>query len=371
MALRTSLLASLVTLVTASPALAGETPCFEASQWPEADALFRGDQHWLGADSAFSVDLGDDRTLWLFGDTWIDASGSGSRDGATMIRNSVAIQNGTDPSRSAMEFYWNDSTNEGPTPFFRSPGANWYWPAHGIRVDDKLLIFLNRMRAATDGLGFASADWDAVIIENPDDPPSQWVLADVSTGPGMRGIQVGFASVIRRGEYLYAFGSPDMDKTHPIHVARWSIERVSAGDLAAPEWWTGPKSGWTSDADPLESHAIFGYGQAELTIHFDEESAEYLAAQTVGFGPAYIGLRSAEFLTGPWTSPQRIYTPPENARENIMIYAVKAHPHLEGADLVVTYATNSFEFSDHMTDPSIYYPRFVRMMRCDRSGRSE
>ena len=48
-----------------------------------------------------------------------------------------------------------------------------------------------------------------------------------------------------------------------------------------------------------------------------------------------------------------------------MIYAGKAHPQLEGADLVLTYATNSFEFADHFSDPTIYYPRFVRLSRCN------
>ena len=47
-----------------------------------------------------------------------------------------------------------------------------------------------------------------------------------------------------------------------------------------------------------------------------------------------------------------------------MIYSAKAHPALAGADLVVTYATNSTRFEEHFSDPEIYYPRFVRFSRC-------
>ena len=61
------------------PATASDLPCFDATTWPEADALFLGDDYWIGADGASSVDLGDGRTLWLFADTWVDPSGARSR----------------------------------------------------------------------------------------------------------------------------------------------------------------------------------------------------------------------------------------------------------------------------------------------------
>jgi hypothetical protein len=59
-----------------------------------------------------------------------------------------------------------------------------------------------------------------------------------------------------------------------------------------------------------------------------------------------------------------VYRPPEYERPNIMIYSAKAHPQLTGAELVLTYSTNTFEFEEHLTDPSIYYPRFVRLTAC-------
>src|SRR5215467_7748298 len=42
-----------------------------AAPWPEADCIFRSDPRWLGADAAFSVDLGQGRVLWLFGDSFV------------------------------------------------------------------------------------------------------------------------------------------------------------------------------------------------------------------------------------------------------------------------------------------------------------
>jgi hypothetical protein len=75
-------------------------------------------------------------------------------------------------------------------------------------------------------------------------------------------------------------------------------------------------------------------------------------------------MRAAPALTGPWSAPRMIYRPPEYYRPNVMIYAGKAHPELSGADLVLTYATNSFEFGEVLTDSLSYYPRFIRLERC-------
>jgi hypothetical protein len=89
-----------------------------------------------------------------------------------------------------------------------------------------------------------------------------------------------------------------------------------------------------------------------------------VVAQARGFGAADIALRSAPELTGPWSASGVVYRPPEQARPRVLIYAAKAHPQLRGAELVLTYATNSSEFAEQLSDPLLYYPRFVRLSRC-------
>ena len=69
-----SLLLSLASCAT-TPAVPVTAPLssdlLHAEPWPEADALFRSDPRWLGADDAYSVDLGGRRVLWLFADTFV------------------------------------------------------------------------------------------------------------------------------------------------------------------------------------------------------------------------------------------------------------------------------------------------------------
>lgn len=338
--------------------------CFEASVWPEADELFRRDPQWAGADGAYSIDLGQDRTLWLFGDTWIDPSGRHTRHGAEMIRNSVAIQTGRDPSTADITFYWRETPDGKPASFFADAGDEWYWPGHGIRLGDCLLLFLNRVRSSEGGLGFESAGWDAILVNNPDEAPSSWQLTSLEAPQNTLGVVVGSASVVRSGDHLYAFGSMEAVKSHPMYVVRWPVEAARQGRLKAFEWWAGSDKGWVSDTSSAARWPAFEGGQTELTVHYDSVGHQFIGVQHVGFGPADVALRTAPELTGPWSEPRVIYRPSEYYRKNIMIYAAKAHPQLKGADLVLTYATNTFDFSEHLSDNRIYYPRFVRLTRC-------
>jgi hypothetical protein len=340
-------------------------PCFEPSAWREADQLFRHDRHWIGADGAYSIDLGNDRTLWLFGDTWIDPSGQRARKNARMISNSLAIQTGTDPSNATIEYFWGTTADNHAEAFFTRRDKQWFWPGHGVRVDDRLILFLNRLRSTNTGLGFETDGWNAVMITNPDDEPSNWRVKSLRTPSNQLGIIVGFASVLQWGEYIYAFGSQKSVKSHPIFVARWPVKMVRQGDLMAPEWWAGSDVGWVADSSLTPRWPIFENGQSELTIHVEESTQRFLAVQTQGFGQADITIRTAPTLTGPWSAPRMLYRPPEYYRPNIMIYSAKSHPQLTGSDLVLTYATNSFDFSEHITNPLSYYPRFVRLTRCE------
>jgi hypothetical protein len=93
-----------------------------ARAWPEADVLFHRDARWLGADAAYSVALGDARTLWLFGDTFVATSERNVRSESTMVRNTVAVQRGLDPVTASIEFTWGEAVGGGPGSYVPDAG---------------------------------------------------------------------------------------------------------------------------------------------------------------------------------------------------------------------------------------------------------
>lgn len=351
--------------ITAKPNLPVNVPCFEASAWREADKLFRTDPHWLGSDGASSVNLGDNRTLWLFGDTWIDSSGKGIRKGASMVSNSIAIQVGADPTTASISFYWGRDNKGGPDAFFPDRNGESLWLGNGVRVGDRLILFFSRtIRNTGSGLGFESVGWTAIMVTNPDSEPSSWQMHELETPANPLGILVGYAAVQKLDGYIIALGSQNPVKSHPIFAARWTIEDVRRGDLLHPEWWAGDRIGWIPDSSNVQRYPLFNGGQSDLTIHYDDSSQRFISVQTNGFGPSDLMMRAAPSLTGPWSDLRFVYRPSEYYRPNIMIYSGKAHPELKGADLILTYVTNTFKFEEQFIDSLIYYPRFVRLTRC-------
>lgn len=340
-------------------------PCFEAAPWPAADRLFREDPYWRGGDGASSVVLGEERTLWLFGDSWIHAAGAGTREGATMVSNSVALQQGTDPSTASITFYWGQAPDGAPDALIPDRGAERLWFGSGVRVRDRLVLFLARTIRTDRNLGFENTGPTAILVDNPDDEPSEWRTRPVPLPPDPLGVLLGFAASFRQGDHVYALGTPATQTSHPIFAARWPTDAVHRGDLGDPEWWAGPRHGWVPGSSTTPRVPLFERAQSELTVHFDTTSQRVLAVHTQGFGPADLVVRAAPSLTGPWSGPQPVYRPAEFYRPHVMIYAGKAHPQLAGADLVLTYATNTFDGREALRDTNIYFPRFVRLTRCE------
>jgi hypothetical protein len=334
-----------------------------AQPWPEADALFHQDPRWLGADVAYSVDLGGGRVLWLFGDTFVATSAADVRSQATMVHNSVAIESGYDPSRASIAFFWDTSAGM-PSAFFpSSPNAasDWFWPGHGAMVDGHLVVFLSQIASSSQGLGFAAAGWRALRIDDPADAPSSWQPVPLTTPQSTMGVTFGETAFVRSG-FLYVFGAEDQSPA--VHLVRWPTAAVLSGDLSAPEWWT--PSGWVAQASlSALPPPLFADGSTELSVQPNPGgypgAPAWLEVQTVGFGAATLDLRTAPDFTGPWGSVAAVYTPPESALPGVLIYAGKGHPELQGAPLVATYASNNSSFNALVADTNLYYPRFVRI----------
>jgi hypothetical protein len=327
-----------------------------AQAWPEADALFHQDPRWLGADAAYSVDLGGGRVLGLCGHPWGAPRAANVRSQSTMVHNTVAIQTGYDPSRASIAFSWGTAAGM-PAAFFVGEGSRWFWPGHGAIVDGHLVVFLSRVAPSSGGLGFQAAGWTAVHIDDFAGDPSTWVALSFLTPASTMGVTFGQAAIVQ-GAFLYVVGAED--DSHAAHMLRWPTSAVDQGDLSAPEWWT--PSGWVAHASLTALPApLFADGAPELSVQPDPRAAGWLEVQTDGFGAATLDVRTAPNFAGPWGPLAVVYTPPESARPGVLVYAGKGHPEQQGAQLVATYASNAASFAALVGDTSLYYPRFVRV----------
>jgi hypothetical protein len=306
------------------------------------------------------VDLGKGRVLWLFGDTFINTKGGGDRSRAGLIRNSIGIQTGSDPSSASMAFFWRQNAAKGPASFFPESGQSWLWPGDGLRIGRQLLVFLTVIVPNKNDLGFAMTGWKAVLVENPDAPPDRWQIIDVQKKGGNFPVALGTGGVLRHAGHLYAYGADSIG--NQAYLARWREEQAGAGDLREPEWWCGERLGWKRESlKKGEPAVLFSDAQTEFGVHFEPRINRFVQIQATGFGAGDLGWRSAPRPEGPWGPLTGFYSPEEVSIPGILIYAAKSHPFLTGADLVITYATNHLDPKRLNDYPALYYPRMLQV----------
>jgi hypothetical protein len=143
------------------------------------------------------------------------------------------------------------------------------------------------------------------------------------------------------------------------------VARTAAvADFASWRFWS--KDGWVDDVE--KAAELFDEAGSENSVSRLADGS-YVAVHT-RFGLSdEIRARTAPRPEGPWSAATTIYRCPDAGwSKNYFCYAAKAHPEIaKGAELIVTYATNSSELGDHFKDLRIYWPRFVRVTSFRRS----
>lgn len=344
----------LLLLASTAQAFSQSTFPFSSFAVEEIDnSLFKGDRHWRGADGAATVNLGNGKVLWLFSDTFVDKTGSGTRANAGLIRNSIGIQDGTDMAHSKMSFPGVGKDNASDS-FFKISGPNWLWTGHGAIIRRQLVIFLMEVATATDGLGFQVVGWHIALIQNAQEIPENWKIAYIS-GVDTHGVIVGSSAVLSDEDFLYAYGVKEPG-SHEVFLLKFEIEKLLSQDVKEFEWWDGQQ--WLPDSELADLPAPLFVGQTEFSVHYQSDIQQYMQVQTYGFGQAEIGIRTASKPEGPWSESTMIYKPV--LRETDLMYSANAHPELQSDGLIITYNVNNVDFSELVRNENLYFPKIIK-----------
>lgn len=354
----------------------GESPVRQpiAEPIPAYDELFHRETGWTGADADISVALGDAQTLWLYGDTFYGDIVDDKRC-LCLVSNSIALQQGTDPTTATVDFHYGPRQDGVPTPFFTPPdGAGWFWPRHGIRVGDKVHLFLTQLvKDPSDPqfiFGKRIASWK-VTIPNPSDPPAQWRLSyqklpwsDLSAA-GEDRLSLGQSIVQSPDGNIYVYGTKKVGTIHHQVVARApadSLADLSKWRFYADGLWTDNHQDASLELEVRGPNYSVSYHPGLRSFLFIQEDLrpEHLAENG---NPKQIVLRRAQGPTGPWTAPQVVYACPEPEEDaGRYCYHARGNPHLAevGNELILSYASSNSEVGA-INDADVYFPRFVRL----------
>jgi hypothetical protein len=346
-------------------AACAQQPLITVSELPAYNGLFDREEGWTGADGAYSVALPENKTLWLFGDTWIGKIRDGRHVDAVLINNSLAIQQGKDPASAILLFYYKQAVDGHPQPFIRpSDGKSWFWMYDGVLARDGLYLFLIELERAGPS-GFRLIGTWLGQVANPSDSPVEWHIR-LKRIPWARFTPSGdlfFGSaILEDGGYYYIYGIDEAVR-NGWHHKYMIVARVPKDRLWDLDQWRFHADGeWKSDMGSLTR--LCGEMANEYSVSFLEGLGQYVAVYTEEGISDHIVARKAPTPHGPWSSPVRLYTCPEAAwGPSIICYAAKGHPSLSSTPdaLIVTYVANSTDFWQMASDARLYFPRFLQV----------
>lgn len=354
---------------------------------PAWNAVFTRASSWNGGDIIHSIDLGDARTLWLFGDSIFGPVEKGHRvgDRSKMLRAGVAwhptLKNGEPPAFDSVTF-------AGPEPFAGAsvvswaaptpglfPAGSWYWLMNdGVRIKsptDHLVLFATAIGPAgnPDGMwDFRRVGGAIIEISNPAAPPDQWkatqvvnplVNADPRHGEAPSAGDNHAVAILPSSDgasfYLYGvhYGT---DRTKSLIVGT-----SNAANLTRPEKWTFfDGKGWLGTA--AAAKVIVTDVPDEFTIQRVRQRGRdvLVMVQIEAFGSRRLVARTALRPEGPWSPVATIYETPDYGKSSF-VYAAKGHAHLSRpGELLVSYAVNA-DLGRVFGEASVYRPNFVRV----------
>lgn len=328
-------------------------PWYAAAQDLPLEAALRGDgTGFCGADGAYSIPLGKDRAVWLFGDTFLGRIEGGRRAGCTLVNNTVALA--TRDNAGAWSFLYRWRTAGGrPTAFFPplSPGR-YFWPLHGILRDGTLHVFLMEIEGTGMGEAFAFRLCGNALasIDNPGDDPHLWRMR-MRRVPHARfrdETLIWGGALLASGAATEVYGYRE-NKEKDGTVRRELLRAVAPRD---PERFEK----WRIDPRPLADEVAVEFSVTPLA------GGGRLLCHTRGLADPTAILRRARRPGAPFGPADPLFTPPLPEGRRGFAYAAKLHPECETADgALLTWVVNSFDFGELFSDASLYFPRATRV----------
>ena len=354
----------LVLLLLLPSACSHRFPQITVQDLPAYEALFQRTEGWTGGDGLFSVRLDADRTLWLFGDTFIGEVKGGRHINPLLVNNTLAVQKGLEPDKADIRFFYRSAPDGKPEAFMQpADGVGWFWPYHGLRTPDGLFLFQVQVDRAEGPPGFdfkPLSTW-LIHVANPDDPPDRWRLSGNKI-PWSREYRLFGSSVLTVGEDCLIYGTEEQSISgfpeKRIFLAKVPVSRLK--DFS--QWRFFSRGEWVPNPEGAEM--LLGNMANEFSVSFHRALNRYILVYTQDSLSEYIVLRSAQEPWGPWSEPVRVYRCPEAAWDpRVFCYAAKGHPELSQSpeELIVTYTTNSTDIDLIESDTRFYHPRFLRI----------
>lgn len=319
--------------------------------------VFRRSEGWIAGDGAFSIPLGNGKSLWTFGDSYMDCYDkiTGKVPCLFQARNAVMVIKTAEPYEAST------LKNPDDPSFFRlgKDRKYWFWPVSGYSYGDTAYIFQSRLKSTGEpGMwGFAGVDSNYVSKLSLSGGKNECNLL-----PSHNGIGFG-TSVIVRDRFVYIYGIKSNGFGNDLFVARFFT-----GEMYGPwEYYDG--KGWTNDINRISSiHSEFtsSFNLCMIDDRYILITTEFSVDCDQGKN---IFAASGSNPWGPFLNHHSIWQVDDLLEGHYpFFYCANAHPEYDNGreELLVTYCINSYgkcveTCINNRLDPDVYRPKAIRV----------
>lgn len=321
-------------------------------------------------DGMYSIYLGDNRSIFLMGDSYTGVVASGKRvSGNHMYRNTYSIYNHKDQSSFALTEAKGKGSSAAVPEGVTDEGKRWYWPGHGFVVGNHLYIFQFLMYSGDgpDGWNFHYEKTDLLKYDLPDVNLENVSIANIPyTGQkpvagDYPEVHFGAAALndLASSGYLYIYAQVDiengLDAKTRTYVARTTEERIYS------DWEYFDGKGWSGDQGKIQ--AMQGVDSVPVSSQFNvfKLGKKYvLLAQNKLLFSGDIYTYISDSPCGPWVNKKKVYSVPELPQSNWYSYNAMAHPQFEKDGMIlISFNLNTDNFSEQSSKVESYRPKFV------------
>ena len=313
---------------------------------------------WYGGDGAYSIELDQQRTLWLFGDTFVsEAAGRKDRIGMDVVTGNTVALSTCLPDQGFSIRYYLKKENSKFASFFGS--KEWLWPQDPFIAHQVLyipLVLISPMPEAPSPFNFKIAGHRLARIRDFSKPdPRLWAVDYLdwthALPPAIEALAP--ASVVYEN-YVY-FYSLYRYRQDSVRVSGNILVRIPPDKLENPAGafeYLLKDGTWAKDLSPEKVKIIFSGGFSELSVRYHPDRREWLAVylSTANKGDKLF-YQSAPEPAGPWgpALPLLNLIAEVNPASSLydqktFCYAGKEHMQFShNKMLVITYVCNSSE----------------------------
>lgn len=310
-----------------------------------------------GGDGAISIPLSANKSLFLWGDSFIGEVKDNKRDTlSTLVFGNVFMT----VDKNEVKAYYKGNADKG-SPWLAADSIDGHktalWPEHGFVKDGILHLFLANI--VMYGSGTWDFYWHSLMYYRLSADDFSVIDKRMLTSDEVGGIHLGFA-FIQEGDEIYTYGSKVVNDVSGLYLAKTKLTDNKLGDFS---YYANGK--WSDN--PLEATALPGVNTnvSEQFSVFKHDDKYVLLTQERAGKKIYSYVSDSP--EGTWQNEKLLYTTPEPTAENDLYSynAMAHHQYIRNDSLLICYNVNTPTMALHYKDASIYLPRFLRVSLTD------